>query len=63
MSNSLAINALVVEEMLRTRVTNMIVPLNGALTTEKESDRPMVSSLKGVALNMATLPWEMLYLL
>jgi len=37
--------------------------MKGELTTENEVDRPMISSLKGIRLNMATLPREMLYLL
>ncbi len=36
---------------------------DGALTIEKEANRAMVSSSKGVRLNMVTLPREMLYLL
>ena len=42
-STSLAVDTLVAKEMLCTRVTNMIVLLDGALTIEKEADRPMVS--------------------
>lgn len=56
-STNLAVDTSTAKEMLSARVTNMIVLLDGALTTEKEADRPMVSSLKGVGLNMATLPW------
>lgn len=41
----------------------MIVLADGALTTEMKADRPVVSSLKEVGLNMANLPWETLYLL
>ncbi len=62
-STSLAIGTSAAEEMLRTRVTNTIVLPDGALTTENEADRPMVSSLKGVGLNMAVLPRETLHLL
>jgi len=49
--------------MLRAKMANMIVLPNEALITKNEADRPMVSSLKGVRLNMAALPWETLYLL
>jgi len=41
----------------------MIVLPDGALTTENEADRPTVSSLKGVGLNMVVLPQKTLYLL
>lgn len=63
MSTRLAISTLAAEEMLHTRVTNMIMLPDGALTIEKEANRAMVSSSKGVRLNMVTLPREMLYLL
>ena len=62
-STNLAVSTLAVEEMLHARVTNTIIMLDGALITEKEADRPMVNSLKGVGLNMVTLPWETLYFL
>jgi len=63
MSTSLAIDTLAAEEILCTRVSNMVLLLYGALTIENEADRPMVSSLRGVGLNMAVLPWETLHLL
>ena len=63
MSTSLVVGTSATEEMLRTRVTNTIVLPDGALTTEKEDDRPMVRSLKEVGLNMAALPWETHYIL
>lgn len=44
-------------------MTNTIVLPDGALITENDADRPMVSSLKGVGSNMVTLPQETLYLL
>ena len=63
MSTSLAVGTSAIEEILRTRVTNMIVLPDGALTIENKSDRPMVIILKGVGLNMVVLPREMLYIL
>lgn len=63
MSTSLVINTFAAEEMLCTRVTNMIVLQDGALTIEKEADRAMVNSLKGFRLNMVALPRDTLYLL
>ena len=62
-STSLAVGTSATEEMLCTRVTNMTVLLDVALTIEKEADRPMVSSLKGVGFNMVALPRETFYLL
>jgi len=44
-------------------MTNTIVLPNGALIIENEANRPMVSGSKGIGLNMAALPWEMLYTL
>ncbi len=49
--------------MLHAKMTNTIVLPGGALIAENEADRPMVSSLKGVGLNIDALPWEKLYLL
>lgn len=63
MSTSLSIDTSVAKEMLRTRVTNIVLLLDGVLTIENDVDKPMVSSLKGVGLNMTALPQEMLYLL
>ena len=61
-STSLAMGTSAAKEMLRTRVTNMIVIPDGVLITKKEAKRAIVSSLKGVGLNMAALPHETLYL-
>lgn len=63
LSTSLAIATLASEEMLHTRVTNMIVLLYEALIIENEADWPTFNNLKGVGLNMATLPREMPHLL
>ena len=62
-STSLAIGTLAADEMLCAKMTNAIVLSDGALIAENEADRPMVSSLKGVGLNMAALPRETLYIL
>lgn len=51
------------KEMLCTRTTNTIVLPEGALVTKNEANRPMVSVLKGVAINVVTLSREMLYVL
>lgn len=49
--------------MLCTKASSAIVLSNGALTTKNEANRPTVSSLKGVALNLAVLSCEALHLL
>jgi len=63
LSTNLAVGTTVTEEMLHARTTNTIMLPKGALVTENEVDRPMVSALKRVGRNMATLPQEMLYVL
>jgi len=63
LSTSLTLGIAAAKEMLCTRVTNTIVLPEGALVTENEADRPMVSELKGVGINMATIPQETLYFL
>ena len=40
-----------------------IVLPDGALTIENEVDKPTISALKGVGLNLETLPGEALHLL
>lgn len=49
--------------MFHARMINTIVLPNGALVIENKVDSPMVNTLKGVGINMATLPWETLYVL
>ena len=49
--------------MLCTKASSVIVLLDGALTTENEADRPIVSTLKGVGLNLAVLLHKALHLL
>ena len=49
--------------MLRVKASSVIVLPDGALTMENEVDKPTVSTLKGVGLNLAMLPGEVLYLL
>ena len=62
-SNDLAVGTTVAEKMLRARVTNTVVLLEGALVTQNEADRPTVSTLKGLNINMAALPRDTLYVL
>lgn len=56
MSTSLAVGTSITEEMLCARMTNTIVLPDGTLIIENEDDRPMVSELNGIELNVATLP-------
>jgi len=44
-------------------MTNTIVLLEGALVTTNEADRPMVSALRGLGININALPRETLYVL
>ena len=60
MSTSLAVGTSAAKEMLSTKMTNTIVLPDGALIVENEADRAMFNILKGVELNMATLPQETL---
>lgn len=43
--------------------TNTIVLPEGALVTKNEANRPMIGTLKGIRINMVTLPRETLYVL
>lgn len=54
-STNLAIGTSQVVEMLCAKASSMIMLPDGALTTENEADKPTVSSLKGVGLNLAVL--------
>lgn len=40
---------------------NTIVLLEGALVSSNAMDHLLISMMKGLGLNLATLPWEMLY--
>lgn len=61
LSSSLAVGSTTVEQMLRAQMTNTIVLSEGALVPSNEADRPSVSALKGLGLNLAALPCETLY--
>lgn len=63
MSTTLAIGTSEVAEMLCAKVSSAIVLPDRALTMENKDDRPTVSALKGVGLNLAALPCEALHLL
>jgi len=51
------------EQMLHAPVTNTIVLLEGALVTTNEVDRPMISTLKCIGINMVAHSQETLYIL
>lgn len=63
LSTSLAVGTNAAEEILRACTTNTIVLPEGAFVIENEADRPTVSALKGVGINMVVIPREMLYVL
>lgn len=63
LSISLAIITSEATDMLRMKASNALVLLDGALTIENEADRPTISTLKGVGLNLAALPHEALHCL
>jgi len=60
---SLAIDTLEAADMLCAKASSAIVLPDGALTIEKEVERPIVSALKGVGLNLVVLLREALHLL
>ena len=63
LSTNLIVGTMIIEQMLGTWVTNTIVLPEGALLTTNEVDRPTVSELKGLGINMVALPRETLYVL
>ena len=63
LSTNLVVGMDAAEEIMCARMTNTIVLPKGALVIENEANRPMVIALKGVRINMATLPRETLYVL
>lgn len=62
-SRKLAISASEATDMLCAKTSSEIVMPDGVLTTKNEADRPIVSALKGVELNLEALPHEALHLL
>jgi len=49
------------EQLLRAKMANTIVLLEGVLTTHNEDDRSAVSRIKGMGLNLVALPRDTLY--
>lgn len=62
-STSLTIGTSEAIRMLHAKDSHVIVLLEGAMATENAVDRPTVSTLNGVGLNLAALPGEALHLL
>lgn len=63
LSTSFAVGTTVTKEMLRAHMTNTTVLPEGALVTENGVNRPMVSALNGIGINMDALPRQTLYVL
>jgi len=63
LSTSLTVGTMTVEQMLRAQVTNTIVLLEGALVTTNDADRPTITTLKCIGINMVSLSQETLYIL
>jgi len=59
----LAIGTSKVVDILCTKASSVLVLPDGALTTKNEADKPTVSALKGVGLNLVALLHEALNLL
>jgi len=62
-STSLTIGTLEVARVLCMKDSRAIVLPDEALVTETKADRPSLSALKGVGLNLALLPSEALHVL
>lgn len=60
---SLVVGTAAAEKMLCARTTNTIVLPEGALVTTNEANKPTISALKGIGINMVAILWEMLYVL
>lgn len=63
LSTSLIVGTTATKHILRAQVANTIVLLEGEPMKINEADRPTISRLKGIRINMATLPWETLYII
>lgn len=61
-STSLTVRTSMAKDMLHAKMTNTMLS-DGELMIENETNRPMVTSLKGVRLNMVRFPQDKLYLL
>ena len=63
LSTHLAAGSPEVEHMLRARMENKIMFLEGALIVANDADRFLVNMMKGLGLNLVALSCETLYLL
>lgn len=58
---NLPIGTLEADDMLHMKASSALVLLDGALTIENEANRPTMSALKGVGLNLEALLSEALH--
>lgn len=49
------------KQFLQAKMANIVALLEGALAADNTEDRSVVSQLKGLGLNLAALPREILY--
>jgi len=63
LSTNLIVGSITAEKMLHAWMINIIVLLKGALVTSNEVDSFLVSTMKGLGVNLAALLRETLYLL
>ena len=61
LSTHVAAGTLAAEQMLHLRMAYTTVFPVGVLVSSDAMDQMMVSMMKGLGLNLASLPWEMLY--
>lgn len=52
-STNLTVGSMTAEKMLRAWMTNTIALLEGALVTTNEANKPSISMLKGLGINIA----------
>ncbi len=61
MSTDVTVGPSTTEHMLHARMENTIVLPEGALVSSNVMDEWLISMMKGLGLNLATLPREMMY--
>lgn len=60
MSTHVATGTSAAEQMLRAKMTNTITLSDGALVLENTMEQVMVNTMKGIGLNLVSLPHETL---
>ena len=61
LSTHVAAGTLAAEHMLHARMKNTIVFPKGSLMSSNVKDQLSISMMKGLGLNITTLPWETMY--